>query len=345
MRGKKFEFTDEQIEYILTNWGKESPHSMKKKFGCSWEAVTKVAKNHGLDLPTSNEWTKEEIETLKFLAPKYHYAKIAKIMGKTQHAIYVKSRRLGITLIQSRRKWTKEEERFMIDFWGKLPIEELAQKLQRTIFSLKVKAVRMGLGPMIRNNYDVITVSDIADLVGVSRDRIMSSWVALGLKLEPKKLTEKWSIYTMSWEDLWKFLGNNQNEWDSRNLEENIFDEETEWLKEKRQRDKIENPLWYRRWEDWEIESVEYLFNKGKTYQEIGELMDRSADAVATTLRNLGYSYCLPQFWRDDELAYLKDNYENMTYREIGEKLGRTARAVEAKAEEMGYRKLTRIKE
>lgn len=30
MKGKKREFTDEEIQYIISNWGKESPHSMKK---------------------------------------------------------------------------------------------------------------------------------------------------------------------------------------------------------------------------------------------------------------------------------------------------------------------------
>ena len=344
MRGKKYKFTEEQIEYILTNLGKESPYSMKKKFGCSWEAVANVARNHGLDVQTSNDWTEEEIETLKSLAPKYHYTKIAKIMGKTKNAIYIKSRRLGITLIQNRRKWTKEEEKYLTKVWGKMSIEYIAQKMQRTIFSLKVKAVRMGLGPMIKNNYELLTISDIVDLLNVSRDRITNTWVGLGLKLKAKKLTKKWDIYTVTWEDLWTFLENNQNEWDSRNLEKNIFGEEPEWLKEKRQKDKIENPLWYRRWEDWEIELVESLFNKGKTYQEIGDLMDRSEYAVATVLRNLGYSYRLPQFWRGYELKYLKDNYENMTHSEIAEVLGRTSRAVEAKAEELGYQKLSRAK-
>ena len=43
MRGKPREFTDEEIQYIVDNLGKESPHSMKKKFNCSWSAVCKIA--------------------------------------------------------------------------------------------------------------------------------------------------------------------------------------------------------------------------------------------------------------------------------------------------------------
>ena len=52
MRGKPYEFTDAEIQYIISNWGKESPHSMKKKFGCTWYAVCKIAEEHGLELPS-----------------------------------------------------------------------------------------------------------------------------------------------------------------------------------------------------------------------------------------------------------------------------------------------------
>ena len=110
MPGKKYEFTEEQVKYILENWGKESAHSMKKKFGCTWYAVCKVAESHGLQVPTSNVWTEEQIIILKELSDKYHYTEIARIMDKTENAIYIKARRLGITLIQDRRRWTPEEE-------------------------------------------------------------------------------------------------------------------------------------------------------------------------------------------------------------------------------------------
>ena len=344
MPGKKYEFTEEQINYIIENWGEESPHSMKKKFGCSWYAVCKVAESHGLEIPTSNAWTKEEIAILRELSDKYHYTEIAKILNKTENAIYLKARKLGITLIQDRRKWTLEEETVLSDLWGVKSIEYIAKKLKRTVFSLKVKAVRMKLGPMIRNNYDVITISDMTDLLNVTRDRIINTWVKLGLNLKQTKLTQNASYYTISWQDLMEFLESNQNEWDSRNLEKNMLGLEPTWLQEKRKRDIKENPLWYRIWTEEEIKKAESLFKTGKTYQEIGVILERSELSVANLLRNLGYSYMLPQFWKGKEIKYLRENYQNMTCQEIAENLGRTPKSVSEKARELGYKKLVRTK-
>ena len=345
MKGKRREFTDEEIQYIISNWKKESVHSMKKKFNCSWYAVSKIAKNYGLEMPRSIEWTNEEIETLKILADKFHYSEIAKIMQKTENAIYLKARRLGITLIQDRRKWTEEEEILLSDLWGTKSVESIAKTMKRTVFSLKVKAVRMGLGAMVRNNYELITVSDMCDLLSVTRERITTTWLNLGLNLKKKKLTNNMSYYVITWHDLMDFLENNQNEWDSRMLEKNMLGTEPEWLKEKRIRDMKENPLWYRKWSEDEIKQAENLFKAGKNYLEIALCINRSEQAVANLLRNMGYSYRLPQFWNGKELKYLKENYEKMAYLEIAQTLGRTTKAIGSKALELGYQKrLTKSK-
>lgn len=95
MKGQKREFTPEEVEYIVNNWGKESAHSMKKKFNCSWNAVCRVAKENGLELPKSNNWTKEEVQTLKDLSGKYHYEIIAEKMKKSPNAVDLKTKNLA----------------------------------------------------------------------------------------------------------------------------------------------------------------------------------------------------------------------------------------------------------
>ena len=341
VRGQKREFTAEEVEYIVNNWGKESAHSMKKKFNCSWYAVCRVAEENGLDLPESNEWKAEEVQILKKLSRKYHYEIIAKKLKKSPNAVYLKARKLGITLIQDRRVWTKQEEQDLRELWGTMKIEKIAQQMKRTTFSLKVKAVKMGLGPMVRNNAELITVSDIVDLLNVSRDRIMTTWVNLGLKLEKKQLTDYTSYYYVIWEDLIKFLKDNQNEWDSRNVEMYMLGPESGWLAEKRKRDEVENPLWYRKWTDEELAKAEYLLLLGKDYSEIATTLNRTVGAVADTLRDNGHSYELARFWKGKEIKFLRENYEKITYSEIAEELDRSTKAVAYKAAELGYQRKT----
>lgn len=337
MKKEKRVFTLEEIEYIISNWDKESIHSMKKKFKCSWYAVAKVGESAGLPLPESNEWTEAEVKALYELSDKFHYKKIAKILDKTDNAVYLKARKLKLVLIQDRRKWTKEEEDKFKRLWGTKRIETIAKELKRTVFSLKVKAVRMGLGPMIQNNFEVITISDVVDILGVTRDRIVNTWPKLGLNLGQIKLTQNKSYYVVIWEDLLDFLEKNQNEWDSRNVEPYMLATEPDWLIEKRKRDRIEDPIWYRCWTADEVNRAIHYFSRGLSYEEIGERLHRKKGSVYDMLHKLGYRVCFK--WDEDEIDYLKENYEELENELISEYLGRSKDAVRLKAKQLGFEK------
>ncbi len=337
-RGEKFKFTQEQKNYIVTNWGKESAHSMKKKFGCSWYAICNVAKEHNLDMPESEKWTEDEINKLIKMSDKMHYEKIADNLGKTNNAVYLKAKRLGITLIQDKRKWTEEEINYLKERWGNNSINYIATKVKHSVNAVKIKAYRLGLGPAI-DNTDLLLVSDIIEMLGVSKDRIYNTWINLGLKLQKHKISNKKSYYCIKIEDLIEFLKDNPDEWDSRNLELYNLGYEPEWLSQKRKRDIEENPLWYRFWSNEEKNKAIMLLKMGKSYKEIADQLHRTEKAVMYMLQNEGYSYRLKQYWKGQELKFLKDNFKVMKYSDIADNLGRTTKAVAAKAEEMGYRK------
>lgn len=284
-------------------------------------------------------WPKEQVEMLEKLSKKYHISIIAEKMGKSENAIYLKAKRLGITLIVDGRRWTDEEEKILRELWGYQSIETIAKKLKRTPHALKLKAVKLGLGPMIKNNYEVLTINDISELLNVTRDRIVMTWVDLGLNLKKKRLTKTRTYYVVTIEDLITFLEEHQNEWDSRNLEVNILGVEPQWLREKRMRDLDENPLWYRKWTEEEIKKVEDLFKMGRTYEEIAAKVERSEWSVANLLRNRGYSYQLPIYWTEEEIKFLEENYLNMTYAEIAKQIGRTEGAVRFKLSSLGHQK------
>lgn len=286
------------------------------------------------------KWTSEEINMLKDLSSKYNYKKIAEMMGKSEDAIYLKAKKMGIVLIQDRRKWTDEEEIILSELWGNFSLETIAKRLKRSTNSIKIKANKMGLGPMIKNNYEVLTIPEVCELLKVTRDRITGRWKKIGLNIKNKRLTDSTVYLVIKWDDLIDFLKNNQNEWDSRLVEKNMLGEESDWLKEKRKRDIIENPLWYRKWTDEEIKMVEELYKSKKTISQIAKILDRSENSISYMLRNLGYSYKSSRMWQIEELKFLKDNYMNMTYKEISDVLGRSNGAVKNKALKLGIRKI-----
>ena len=342
MRGEKYIFTEEQLKYIDENWGKETAHSMKLKFGCTWYAVVKAAETMGHEPPESNEWTDDDVKRLKELAEIHHYTVIAEMMGRSENAIYLKGRRLEVTLIMGRRKWTIEEEAEFSESWGTVSIETLAKKMKRTIFSLKVKAVRMKLGAMVLNQLEHLLISDIVDVLNVSRDRITTTWKKLGLNIKWQRVSKKKFYMYVTLEDLWDFLEKNHAQWDSRELEALSLGIEPDWLSEKRNQDRSMPPRQYREWTDIEIQRGGNLLLAGKDYEYIGVELERTPQAVAYKLREVIGSYKLSQFWKGRELIFLRDNYLILTQEEIGNELGRTTKAIGAKAEEMGYVKRPR---
>ena len=88
---------------------------------------------------------------------------------------------------------------------------------------------------------DGIIISDLEDIFKVNRTTILTSWVALGLKLSFKKVSESNIFSYITIADLYEFLENNQDIWDARLVERNLFGIEPEWLKKKRAED------WYNR--------------------------------------------------------------------------------------------------
>ncbi len=315
-----------------------SIHTLKKEYNTTWYTIGKIIESAGLELPKSNAWNKEEVEQLKELSEEFHYKDIALLMNRPEQGIYLKARRLGITLIMNRRKWTPEEEKYLEESWGNLSIDEIARNLKRTVFSLKVKAVRMGLGPMLESS-DRLSISEVSEILDVTRDRIMNTWIKKGLIVEKERLGKSKYYYLVKYNDLISFLQSNPYEWDSRNLQKGILGPETTWLDLKRRWDEENNPLFYRRWTDEEILIAIKMLDDNHDYKEIAKEINRSDKAVAYMLRSLGYKL---KAWKEYETEYLIDNYKDKTYKEIAENLNKSLDSVEYNISKIGLSKKIR---
>lgn len=289
---KPYEFTTEDINFIIENWGTISMTAIRKHIGCSHAALSKIALKLNLNIPNNN-WSKEEECKLLSLASTHTCSEIADIMGKSWDSIYNKSQKMNIKLLPEQRPWTLQDEELLSEYWGLYNVETIAKKLNRTITAVRLKAQRMHLGS-IMDSSDVLSIDSICDILKVTRNRVLKIWTSLGLKVKRKKIIEKFYFY-VSWPDLLLFLENNQNEWDSRKVEEYMLGPEPEWLKIKRRNDKISNPLFYRQWTLEEMKHLMFLKKTGKSYKEIAKLLDRTESSISNILHKINKKENLEQ--------------------------------------------------
>lgn len=339
MGREKFIFSKEQEQFLIDHWSEYTIHGFKKIFNCSWYAVNNKAQELGLVVSESRKWTYEDEEKLRELSAKYHYVKIAKMMNRSENSIYLKARKLNVKLIQDRRKWTVAEENELQDKWGNKSLEQIAAEMKRTVFSLKVKAIRMKLGPMREGALDKIRVSEISEILNVSRDVIVLNWGKVGLKLRNKKVSNKKSYLYVSLENLLFFLEENQELWDSSNLEKHILGPEPKWLVLKRKQDLIDPPIAYRKWDDEEREIAKDMLLNGFNYKEIADRIKRTDGAVRLELNRMRLGYRLKRFWKGVELKQLQELYPKKTAKELSVLLNRTPKAIQYKAAELGIKK------
>lgn len=209
-------------------------------------SIKSQAKKLGIQIINDRRnWTQEEYELLEKLVmiEKKTPREIASILNRSEDSIIIKINRKGLKIqTNDKRFWIKEEEEILSDLWGNKPIEYIAKKLNRTVSSLKNKAYQLGLGSQLDSNYDGLKISEIAELFNVRIELVNVYWISLGLNYSIRKISRTKSYKYVTIKDLYEFLEQNQNIWDSRNLEKKILGIEPDWLKEKRKTDK-DKPL------------------------------------------------------------------------------------------------------
>jgi len=209
-------------------------------------SIKDQARRLGITLiPDRRNWTEEEYKLLEKLVveDKKNPKEIASILGRSEDSITIKINRRGLKIKgNDKRYWTSEEEEILSDLWGTVSVEKIAEKLDRTVSSIKNKVFQLGLGSQMENNYDGISITQVAELFNVNDQTVSIYWISLGLKTNTRNIskTRKYRYVTIN--DLFDFLEKNQNIWDSRYLEKNILGKEPDWLTEKRKSDR-EKPI------------------------------------------------------------------------------------------------------
>ncbi len=132
LRSEPDPWDEDKIEYLKKNINKTPIGKIEEKLGISYRRILTKCKDLGIEYVSEN-WTEEEINTLREYAPKCHYTELVKVLpNRTIGAISAKAFELGIQTISEYHKLSEKDEKYIRKNWGKKPATEIARHLHIT---------------------------------------------------------------------------------------------------------------------------------------------------------------------------------------------------------------------
>jgi hypothetical protein len=134
------------------------------------------------------------------------------------------------------KAWSDNEKCYLHNAWGELAIKKIAKELGRSVDAVRIKAWKIGLNLNSYNDYISCRFAGI--MIGVNTKKIIEWVKRRGLPCKPvvKKSKIYWNI---KYDCFIRFLRLNQDLWDSRKVEPYALGQEYDWLKAKRETDRL----------------------------------------------------------------------------------------------------------
>lgn len=237
---------------------------------------------------------------------------------------------------RSKRKWTKQEETYLVENWGTISVKTIAKKLERSENAVVVKKCRLGLGAFLDNGC-YVTWNQLLKAIGFghSDGYKMTSWVRnRGFPLHTKKVNNT-AFKVVSLDEWWSWAEKNRDILDFSRFEENTLGFEPSWVKGKRKHDMIRrqkytNTPWTKA-EDYKLKML--LSKQIYTYHELSKKMRRTTGAIQRRVCDLKIMdrpvkadnhVC----WTNDEFTKLGDLIKlGYGYELIAEEIGKSSKA------------------
>jgi len=239
------------------------------------------------------------------------------------------------------KKWTAEEENYLEEKWGALSIPGIAKHLNRTVNAVKIRASRLGLGPVLLGG-EYVTLNQL--LIAVTGTNAaysykMKSWVEnRGLPIHTRRV-DKCEFRVVYLDEFWQWAEKNRCFLDFSKMEPLALGKEPEWVAEQRKKDFTSFRL--QRKDQWthaeEQELVRLLKQHRYGYAALSNILRRSEGAIQRKCMDLGLKERpvkadshIP--WTDADYQILADGIRcGDSYTVIGQAIGRSEKAVRGK--------------
>ncbi len=238
-----------------------------------------------------------------------------------------------------KKRWTPEEETYLMGKWGTLSIPTIAKNLGRTVDAIKIRASKLHLGPVLMGG-DYVTFSQLVlAMTGRSKYHTyqMKSWIEnRGLPVHTKKVVSN-SFLVVYLDEFWTWAEKNRSFIDFSKMEPLALGAEPDWVVQQRRIDAVsyanqrKDP-----WTQEEDQRLVYLLKQHKyTYAEVSRELRRSAGAIQRRCCDLGLKErpvreSSHNPWSDEDLQLMADMIrQGCSYTMIGDACGgRSEKAV-----------------
>lgn len=177
--------------------------------------------------------------------------------------------------LKANKKWSKEDEEYLEDKWGVLPLKSLSSKLKRSPSAIISKAERMKLGGSMYESF--YTTVDVANIFDVDYTTIIN-WINKGWLKATLTTRRQRKVYLIDLDNIISFMINNPTRWTAKEKHKDILGD-VDWLKNKIKED-TEVPKHQTQWTIKQEQFLLQLVAEGKTNKEIASIMGRTYASV-----------------------------------------------------------------
>ncbi len=348
-------WTETEKQRLILLYPKYSNRWLARKFERTSSSITSRADKLGLHkdyekgyrrpLHDERKWTEREIKFLKKHYKTMTFTQIGDVLMRTNASVSHQVKRQGLKKV---RPWTAEEDNKLRQIYNKQPLEKLTKVFNRLQYAIYKRARKLEIPKRARQfskketkyllkNYQKIPAERIAEELGRSISVVKQRAKSLGLKnvfINPNLWTEKEVRYLKRWfkikkvSEVAEFLKKNpgpvRRKAHSLGLYRGPF---KYWTKEQDEKLKKLYPKYINRQISEKLGKKIYcIANRGKRFGLRKDVKQ-------------GYKQPRPRKWTDEQIDFIKSNYQDMSSRQIASALEKSITSVKSQVSWLGLGK------
>lgn len=233
------------------------------------------------------KWTMEQDTFLKENIDIMNNREIGNHLGKSPSSIATRIKILKLVRKETMRRWTEQEDEYLLKYYGYKSFETISKRLQRSVQALESRLNRLGLYG-VKAHTGNITVYELASCLQIDVHTIYK-WIqekGLTHKITRAKTRKFIGIEVSAF---WKWAEQNKKLLNFSKIPTNTLVPEPDWVRKQRKYDYYNRPKYEKKqWTEEEDARLWYMFyEEGRTQQEISQLIGRSRHGVQRRLNRL----------------------------------------------------------